>query len=187
MKSPFTELEIKKAASGFYEGNSLPIAVISKSIMVALVLWALIWPGNANNTLGSWNWALLEGFNTFYIIAVGLFFFFLAFIALMPSTGRRVMGPAGQKPDFSNFSWFSMMFGAGLGVGLMVFATAEPLVWASGARIRSSCPVLSEAIPRNRFSLRTATRFCTMVFTPGPSMLLPASRWPTTPIHAKCL
>ncbi len=42
------------------------------------------------------------------------------------------MGVPGEKPEFSNFSWFSMMFGAGLGVGLMVFATAEPLgLWGS--------------------------------------------------------
>jgi choline-glycine betaine transporter len=42
------------------------------------------------------------------------------------------MGRADEAPEFSNFSWFSMMFGAGLGVGLMVFATAEPLgLWGS--------------------------------------------------------
>ncbi|MEO1285859.1 MAG: BCCT family transporter, partial [Pseudomonadota bacterium] len=93
---------------------------------------ALVWPANANSTLGSWNWALLEGFNTFYILIVGFFFFFLAFIAILPKTGARVMGTPGEKPEFSNFSWFSMMFGAGLGVGLMVFATAEPLgLWGS--------------------------------------------------------
>ena len=34
------------------------------------------------------------------------------------------MGQPGEGKEFSNFSWFSMMFGAGLGVGLMVFATA---------------------------------------------------------------
>ncbi len=130
-KDPFTDLEIAKAPSGFYEGNSLPIALISKSIMVGLVLWALIWPGNANSTLGSWNFRLLESFNTFYIIIVGLFFFFLAAVAILP-TGKRVMGVPGEKPEFSNFSWFSMMFGAGLGVGLMVFATAEPIgLWGS--------------------------------------------------------
>lgn len=155
MKSPFTNLEIKKADSGFYEGNSFPIAVISKSIMVALVLWALIFPGKANSTLGSWNWSLLEGFNGFYIISVGAFFFFLAIIALMPSTGRRVMGQAGQKPEFSNFSWFSMMFGAGLGVGLMVFATAEPLgLWGSNP------VVLSGAVAGNsEEALQSAYRY----------------------------
>ncbi len=132
VKPPFTELDIRKAPSGFYEGYSLPIALLSKSIMVALVLWALIWPLGANGALSELNGFLLKGFNTFYITAVGVFFFFLAVIASIPSTGKRLMGRQGEKPEFSNFSWFSMMFGAGLGVGLMVYATAEPLgLWGS--------------------------------------------------------
>jgi choline/carnitine/betaine transport len=32
-----------------------------------------------------------------------------------------------DKPEFSNFSWFSMMFGAGIGIGMLTFATAEPI------------------------------------------------------------
>lgn len=73
-----------------------------------------------------------KGFNGFYIVIVGLFAFFLLVLAVLPQTGKRLMGPEGEKPEFSNFSWFSMMFGAGLGVGLMVFATAEPLgLWGS--------------------------------------------------------
>ena len=132
VKQPYTDLQIKKSVSGFYEGHSLEIALLSKGVMVALVIWALVWPANANGVLGSLNWTLLESFNSFYIIIVGAFFFFLLVIALIPQTGRRVMGKVGEKPEFSNFSWFSMMFGAGLGVGLMVFATAEPLgLWGS--------------------------------------------------------
>ncbi|MEM1004717.1 MAG: BCCT family transporter, partial [Pseudomonadota bacterium] len=129
---PFTDVEIETADGGFYHNYSVPIALISKSIMVALVLWALVFPANANSTLGSLNGQLLEIFNSFYVVIVGLFFFFLAIVAIIPATGRRVMGQPGEKPEFSNFSWFSMMFGAGLGVGLMVFATAEPLgLWGS--------------------------------------------------------
>ncbi len=132
MKPPFTDLDIKKADGGFYHGNSLPIAVISKGVMVALVLWALVFPANANSTLGSWNSTILAGFNSFYIVIVGVFLFFLAIVAALPATGGRIMGKEGEKPEFSNFSWFSMMFGAGLGVGLMVFATAEPIgLWGS--------------------------------------------------------
>ena len=138
IKKPFTDLEIKTADTGFYAGNSIPIALISKGIMVALVLWALVWPANANGVLGSLNWRLLEDFNQFYIVIVGIFAVLLFVIAILPSTGRRVMGPQGQKPEFSDFSWFSMMFGAGLGVGLMVFATAEPLgLWGSNPVVLS--------------------------------------------------
>ncbi len=135
IKPPFTELEINRAPSGFYEGNSVAIALFSKIIMIALVLWVLVSP-DANSTISALNWKLLESFNSFYVIIVGLFFFFLLAIAIIPSTGRRVMGVVGEKPEFSNFSWFSMMFGAGLGVGLMVFATAEPLgLWGSNPEI----------------------------------------------------
>ena len=132
IKQPFTELKIKKQVGGFYHDNSLPIALMSKGIMVTLVVWALVWPANANGTLGSINGLLFEFFNIFYIFIVGFFAFFLLVVAILPSTGRRIMGKPGEFPEFSNFSWFSMMFGAGLGVGLMVFATAEPLgLWGS--------------------------------------------------------
>lgn len=155
IKKPFTDLEINTADKGFYEGNSVAIALLSKGIMVALVLWALVWPANANGTLGSLNWRILEDFNQFYIIIVGLFAFFLFIIALLPKTGRRVMGTEGQKPEFSNFSWFSMMFGAGLGVGLMVFATAEPLgLWGSNPVILSG-----EVAANSEGSLQSGFRY----------------------------
>ena len=136
LKAPFTDLEIARAEAGFYEGYSLPIALVSKGIMVVLVLWALIFPISANGTLDAWNWKLLQGFNAFYIISVGAFAFFLFALVILPSTARRKLGGPDTVPEFSNFSWFSMMFGAGLGVGLMVFATAEPLgLWGSNPEI----------------------------------------------------
>ncbi|WP_350333895.1 BCCT family transporter [Coralliovum pocilloporae] len=137
IKPPFTDLEIKKAPGGFYEGYSLPIALISKISMALLVIWALVWPANANSVLGSLNWRILGDFNAFYIVIVG-FFFFLAVVAILPQTGKKVMGRPGEGKEFSDFSWFSMMFGAGLGVGLMVFATAEPLsLWGSNPEVVS--------------------------------------------------
>jgi choline-glycine betaine transporter len=155
IKPPFTAVEVRRAASGFYQGHSVEIALLSKGIMIALVIWALVWPANANGTLGSLNWALLEGFNSFYIIIVGLFAFFLAIIAILPQTGKRRMGRDGEPPEFSNFSWFSMMFGAGLGVGLMVFATAEPLgLWGSNPVVLSGA-----VVPNTEEALQSGYRY----------------------------
>ncbi|WP_136443865.1 BCCT family transporter [Pacificoceanicola onchidii] len=155
IKPPFTDLEVTTQDRGFYEGHSLQIALFSKAIMVGLVLWALIFPANANGTLGSWNSQLLAIFNQFYVVIVGVFFFFLIAVAIIPSTGRRIMGSSGEAPEFSNFSWFSMMFGAGLGVGLMVFATAEPLgLWGSNP------VVLSQAVePNTEDALQSGYRY----------------------------
>ncbi len=155
IKPPFTQLDINKSKAGFYKGNSIAIALLSKCIIVALVLWALIWPANANSVLGGLNWSLLEDFNAFYIVIVGFFAFFLFIIAAIPQTGKRIMGRPGEATEFSNFSWFSMMFGAGLGVGLMVFATAEPLgLWGSNPVIISG-----EVAANSEEALQSAYRY----------------------------
>ena len=48
-------------------------------------------------------------------------------LAVWPATGKVKLGALDEKPEFSNFSWFSMMFGAGIGIGMLTYATAEPL------------------------------------------------------------
>ncbi|MEM7598053.1 MAG: BCCT family transporter [Pseudomonadota bacterium] len=159
IKPPFTDLEIEKQPSGFYEGYSLPIALISKVTMVALVLWAIIFPVSATATLDGWNWATLQGFNTFYIIAVGFFAFFCFLVAILPSGKRKLGGPDTQT-EFSTFSWFAMMFGAGLGVGLMVFATAEPMgLWGSNPVI-----VAQDAAPNTEEAVQSAFRYSLLHF-----------------------
>ena len=63
--------------------------------MVAVVIWALFWPSNANSNLGSLNWSLLENFKTFYIITVGLFVFFCGCRRCFASNGQAKDGPGG--------------------------------------------------------------------------------------------
>ncbi|WP_372572194.1 BCCT family transporter [Ruegeria jejuensis] len=155
LEEPFTDLKIETQSSGFYKGYSLPIALVSKLSVSLLVLWALVWPFSANDTLRSWKSGLLIEFNTFYDVSVGLFAFFLLLIALIPATGRMRLGAEDEQPEFSNFSWFSMMFGAGLGVGLMVYATAEPLgLWET-----NPLTVSGEVAPRSEEAIEGAYRY----------------------------
>lgn len=48
-------------------------------------------------------------------------------LAIWPQSGRIKLGMPDERPEFSRFSWFSMMFGAGIGIGMLTFATAEPI------------------------------------------------------------
>ena len=75
-------------------------------------------------------------------------------VAILPQTGKRVMGRPGEGTEFSNLSWLSMMFGAGLGVGFMVFATAEPLsLWGSNLVVNSGA-----VAPNSEEALQSAYR-----------------------------
>ena len=58
-----------------------------------------------------------------------VFFYILVCLALAlwPTAGKIHLGQPGEKPEFNNFSWFSMMFGAGIGIGMLTYATAEPI------------------------------------------------------------
>ncbi len=136
IKPPFTDLDIQTADTGFYEGYSLSITLASKVGIALLTAWALLLPSSADTILSLLNTEILSIFNLFYILAVGFFAWFLVLVAVIPSSGRRRLGKPDEKPEFTNFSWFAMMFGAGLGVGLMVYATAEPVnLWGANPDI----------------------------------------------------
>lgn len=127
IKPPLTELPIKTADSGFYRGFSVNVAVISKIIISALVVWCIVWPSEAGTILGNWNSAILAQFAAWYIWVVAAFVIVCLGLALWPAGGRLNLGQDGETPEFSNFSWFSMMFGAGIGVGMLTWAVAEPI------------------------------------------------------------
>jgi choline-glycine betaine transporter len=127
IKPPMTELPIKTANTGFYRGFSVDVTVVSKIIIGALVVWCIFWPIAAGKTLGTWNSVILSNFAAWYIWVVALFVIVCIGLAIWPTAGRMLLGQPGDKPEFSNFSWFSMMFGAGIGVGMLTWAVAEPV------------------------------------------------------------
>jgi len=127
IKQPLQLIQIKVAQSGFYKGFNRFMTISSKVLIIALTLWAALFPDKALSVLSKANDDLLTTFNVYYIYVVTMFLVFCIIVAVVPSIGKRKLGDINEQPEFSNFSWFSMMFGAGMGIGLMVFSTAEPL------------------------------------------------------------
>ncbi|THH34219.1 BCCT family transporter [Aliishimia ponticola] len=126
-KPPLMNLEIPTADTGFYSGFAKSVAIPSKILVAALIVWAISVPENAAAVLNAMNGAMLKSFASWYIYVVALFLILCIALALIPMTGRLKMGLPDDRPEFSRFSWFSMMFGAGIGIGMLTFATAEPM------------------------------------------------------------
>ncbi|MGD1882690.1 MAG: BCCT family transporter [Paracoccaceae bacterium] len=127
IKPPLSDLPIKTADSGFYRGFSVDVTVISKIIISVLVVWCIFWPTQSGRILGDLNSVILANFAAWYIWVVAFFIIVCLGLALWPTAGRLNLGQPGEEPEFSNFSWFSMMFGAGIGVGMLTWAVAEPV------------------------------------------------------------
>nr|WP_180978356.1 BCCT family transporter [Halomonas urumqiensis] len=63
-------------------------------------------------------WVFLLGANVFVVLALVLIF---------TPLGKVRIGGADATPDFGYAGWFSMLFAAGMGIGLMFYGVSEPL------------------------------------------------------------
>jgi choline/glycine/proline betaine transport protein len=132
IKPPLTELPIRTAENGFYRGFTKDVTITAKILVGALILWAVAFPEQAGSVLGAMNAFILASFNFWYVYVMAFFITLCLGLALWPRAGRMKLGHHDDVPEFSNFSWFSMMFGAGIGIGMLTFATAEPMFhWGS--------------------------------------------------------
>jgi choline/carnitine/betaine transport len=129
---PLTELPIRTAPEGFYRGFTKDVTITAKLVVGALIIWAVGFPDQAGAALSYVNGLILASFNYWYVYVMAFFVILCFALALWPQAGRMKLGHPEDEPEFSNFSWFSMMFGAGIGIGMLTFATAEPMYhWAS--------------------------------------------------------
>lgn len=98
----------------------------ASAIAGALLLLALIAPATSDLLFGRAQAWVVETFGWFYVASVAGFMLFVAALAVGP-TGRLKLGPDDAEPDFPYVSWLAMLFAAGMGIGLMYFAVAEPV------------------------------------------------------------
>ena len=126
-KPPQQELNIRTADNGFYRGYTKDVTITAKLIVGALIVWAIAFPDQAASALGQVNGFILSSFNYWYMYVTGVFVLLCLGLALYPASGRLRLGAPDDRPEFSRFSWFSMMFGAGLGIGVLTYSTGEPL------------------------------------------------------------
>jgi len=71
------------------------------------------------------NWIFVN-LNWIYVWSVTIFVIFLL-VLTFSKYGTIRLGDDDEKPEHSFFSWISMLFAAGMGIGLMYFGVAEPM------------------------------------------------------------
>ncbi len=69
---------------------------------------------------------IIDFFGWGYLIAAFLFLAFNLFFAFS-KFGRIKLGKDYEKPRYSYFGWFSMLFAAGMGIGMIFWGVAEPM------------------------------------------------------------
>lgn len=164
--------------------NSQTTLLVSSLLLITAVgLWGIFEPESALSTSRALVEIFFESRGWFIMLTVtGLLFFSIA-IAVLP-VGKVRLGQDDDRPEFSTPAWLAMLFSAGMGVGLLFWAAAEPLTHFGVARDYLSEPnAASEALTTTLFhwglhawGIYTATALCIAYFTfrRGTPMLISA-------------
>jgi len=104
-----------------------PVFFTSVVLVVAFVLLAVLLPEASERWFTAVQDWVINQAGWFYVLVVAGFLVFV--VALAASQyGRIKLGPDHSTPDYSYVSWFAMLFSAGMGIGLMYFGVAEPIM-----------------------------------------------------------
>ncbi|MDI3515463.1 MAG: BCCT family transporter [Gammaproteobacteria bacterium] len=102
------------------------VFAVSGLLVVAFVVLTLAFQNQVEPLFsGLRNW-LTSSLDWFFILAGNVFVVVCLGLALSP-LGRVRLGGTEATPDYSYLGWFSMLFAAGMGIGLMFFGVSEPL------------------------------------------------------------
>ncbi len=140
-------ISIATESTGFYKGFNKSVALAAKLVIAALVVWCVFAPEAAGDLLNQAKQWSFTNLSYYYNWSVGVFVLLCLALAVVPKWGRIKLGADDGQPEFSNFSWFSMMFGAGIGIGMLGFATGEPIwYFADNPEIRQSNQVVTQTL-----------------------------------------
>lgn len=106
----------------FDKGVTIPSLIF----IVGICLFSVLFPVEIKAVLDLVKNFIFVNFNWVYVWCVTVFVIFLVFL-MFSKYGKIRLGTNDSKPEHSFFSWISMLFAAGMGIGLMYFSVAEPM------------------------------------------------------------
>ncbi|WP_312338195.1 BCCT family transporter [Sphingobacterium sp.] len=102
------------------------IIVPSLLFIIGVCLLSVFFPTLTVTLLDHVKNFIFVNLNWVYVWGVTIFVLFLIYL-MFSKFGNIRLGSNDSKPEYSFFSWISMLFAAGMGIGLMYFSVAEPM------------------------------------------------------------
>lgn len=96
------------------------------ALIAGFLVWGVVEPNGLNSAAAQVLAWIKENLGWLFILASTCFVIFVIVIAIS-KYGRIPLSAHGEGPEFRTLSWISMMFAAGMGIGLMFFGAYEPL------------------------------------------------------------
>lgn len=102
------------------------VTVVTAILVLGFVIFTISQPTVSSSFFGGINEFLNKNFSWLFIGTVNAALIFLVYIGFS-RYGKIRLGGYTAKPDFSDFSWYAMMFSAGVGIEIFFYGVAEPI------------------------------------------------------------
>jgi choline/carnitine/betaine transport len=124
---PHPALDIAPRSQAFARrGLDRVVFGVTAALALAFLVWGFVdtdsLAGAADPALG---W-VMDNIGWLFVLSASGFVVFVLWLALS-RFGNIPLGRDEEEPEFRTISWISMMFAAGMGIGLMFFGVSEPL------------------------------------------------------------
>ena len=103
-----------------------PVFFVSSIVIVIFVIGSLVFREGAASLFGATRKWLTTNFDWWFMDIVNLLVLFCLFLIVSP-LGKVRIGGREAVPEYSNLTWFAMLFAAGIGIGLLFFGVLEPV------------------------------------------------------------
>ena len=105
-----------------------PVVFYTTALTTILFVLAVILIGKpANIFFSSFQGWMSNNFGWLINLVINYSLVFVGFLMFSKRFGHIRLGGEDAKPEFSKVSWVSMLFSAGMGIGLLYFSVAEPM------------------------------------------------------------
>ncbi|MGV2902810.1 BCCT family transporter, partial [Microbacterium sp. AGC62] len=101
---------------------------VAVALTVAFIAWGVFAGDNLSGTTSAVLGWVVEYFGFFFTTIATIILVFMLFVGFS-RYGRIPLGRDDEEPEYSMFSWISMLFAAGMGIGLVFWGAAEPLTF----------------------------------------------------------
>lgn len=116
-----------KTNIGPFEINLNPVVtLISAAVIWGLAIWGMVDTDNVSDYMATGKRWITDKFTWLYIGTQDAWFLFII-VVYFSKYGKMKLGKEDEKPEFSDPAYFTMLFSAGIAIGLFYFGVAEPI------------------------------------------------------------
>ena len=110
------------------------VTLVPFILIMSLALYLFVFPEKANQVISQVRFFFGDTVGLYYLV-IGLGVLFVSVFLAFSKYGNIVLGESGEKPQYSFFTWGSMMFTCGLAADILFYSFAEWVMYATNPHI----------------------------------------------------